>query len=229
MTGRRDPVSLMQRAGPRYEAPTPFCLDDSEIAAYGDSFLDDEDRQRVERHVADCDICADRVGLLVRLSRDREETTRPTEAAFARAVRLRKSTAPPWAAAAAIVLAILIVSDFPTDNEIVMDDEPVTTRMVDRSASSLQIFSPEQGGIVNADDLVFRWQTVENSLHYELTIVTDAGDLVMQQRVMQTEWEAPEDLDLQAGTKYFVRVDAVMPDAKAISSRHVSFLAEARD
>jgi hypothetical protein len=64
---------------------------------------------------------------------------------------------------------------------------------------------------------------VAGSPFYDVRIVTDAGDVVIQQRVTGTAWKLPAQLDLQSGAEYFVHVDAYPSGDKAVSSDHVPF------
>ena len=48
----------------------------------------------------------------------------------------------------------------------------------------------------------------ERVLMFRVPWVTDAGDVVIQQRVTGTTWRPPTQLDLQPGAEYFVHVDA---------------------
>ena len=106
-------------------------------------------------------------------------------------------------------------------NGAVMD--PRTTRNVGATAMTLQLRSPEPGVIVKMDELVFRWHAVDDSLYYDIRIVTGSGGLVTEQRVQHTEWKLSDDIELSPDTDYFVRIDAFLPDARTISSDHVRF------
>lgn len=227
-----DSKSLFESAGPRYGDQTPFCVANDEIAAYIDGKLQPDDHQRVERHLTDCDVCTDRVGQAVRLLRDADDSARPSDEAMARAQRLsnRSSSrhAPRWAAAAALVLAIFVVSDRMSEVENGAGMDPRSTRNVGATAMTLQLRSPEPGVIVNMDELVFRWHAVDDSLYYDIRIVTGSGGLVTEQRVQHTEWKLSDDIELSPETDYFVRIDAFLPDARTISSYHVRFRVSGR-
>ena len=86
-----------------------------------------------------------------------------------------------------------------------------------------KIALPAENAIVEANELAVRWRAVPGSRYYELRIVTDAGDLVWQERVTGTDWTPGAKLTLQPGAEYFVRIDAFVDDAKPISSEHVLF------
>ena len=226
-------MSLLQGAGPRYRDKTPFCAPDDEIAAYVDGKLKADDHKRLERHMADCSVCADRVGQVIRLLRDADSSERPSHAALARARRFSQRTktrdVTRWAAAAAVVLAIFVVSDRMIEIDDATDPDSQTTRKVLSDASSLQVLSPSPGVIVDTNQFTFKWQAVENSLHYELRIVTESGDLITEKRVQGTEWRLPDNLELHPGNEYFVRIDAFMPDARTVSSYPIRFEVAGRE
>ena len=69
-----------------------------------------------------------------------------------------------------------------------------------------------------ACDLVF-----VRTVRRPLRIVTDAGDVVVQERVAGTNWQPEARLDLRPGAEYFVLVDAYPEGDKAVSSHHVPF------
>jgi hypothetical protein len=76
---------------------------------------------------------------------------------------------------------------------------------------------------VDPEDLSFRWSEVAGTPYYDVRIVTDAGDVVVQERVAGTNWQPQARLDLQPGAEYFVLVDAYPEGDKAVSSHHVPF------
>ena len=76
---------------------------------------------------------------------------------------------------------------------------------------------------VDPRQLVFRWAAIPGSRYYEVRIVTEAGDVITEQRVMDTEWRPPGDLNLSPGVEYFVHVDAYPSEAKTIGSDHIPF------
>ncbi len=83
-------VALLRRAGARGNKRTPFCVDDDEIAAYVDGTLEPDDHRTLERHLADCNACSGRVGLLFQLLRGAEESEQPPNVALDRVRRLGK-------------------------------------------------------------------------------------------------------------------------------------------
>jgi hypothetical protein len=98
-----------------------------------------------------------------------------------------------------------------------------TTRNAAPSLPPLQVLAPGAGAKVDGEHLLFRWSPVPGSGYYDVRIVSDAGDLVIEQRVDITEWRAPASLELHPGTEYFIRIEAYPLQAKTITSDHLSF------
>ena len=220
-------IALLQSAAAPNPGRTKFCVDDQDIAAYVDGSLDENDHQRLERHLAECPVCVGRVGLLSRLLRDSDELEQAPEPLLARARRLiqRRSmhSAPKWAAAAVITLAVVIVPNWDLDTGNGTEEDARTTRTVPSVISTPQLIAPSSLMSIPADELNFTWHAVADSLYYKVRIVSDTGSLIMERRVTGTDWQASDELSLSPGTEYFFRVDAYMSDAKTISSEHVRF------
>jgi hypothetical protein len=88
---------------------------------------------------------------------------------------------------------------------------------------ALQVLYPGPGMTVDAKRLIVRWAAIPGSRYYEVRIVSEAGDLITEQRVVATEWRPSGDLNLRPGVEYFVHVDAYPSEAKGISSDHIPF------
>lgn len=211
----------------------PACPDEHRIAGYVDGQLDDADRGQVETHLADCDHCLALVGLLCR-ERDAPAVERLPESVGARAhgdvaelPRRRWWIAPQWAAAAALVLAVPLLLQLGRDpdggGEGPARPAPSVTRTIGPAADGLQVLSPAAGAAVDLRRLSFHWTEVAGTPFYDVRVVTDAGDVIIQQRVTGTSWRPPPSLNLQSGAEYFVHVDAYPSGDKAMSSDHVPF------
>lgn len=212
---------------------SPACPDDHVIAGYVDGGLEDAARQRLEMHVADCQRCLALVGFL-----SRERTAAAVEPvsrevlAQARALVTKEPArrwwrSPQWAAAAMLVVAVPLLMQIgrnPDRGSVGQGrPEPPVTRTITSSATGLRVLSPGAGGAVDPQQPSFRWTEVPGTPYYDVRIVTDAGDVVIQQRVAGTSWRPPAHLDLQPGADYFVHVDAYPAGDKAVSSDHVPF------
>jgi hypothetical protein len=219
---RKGLISLLQRSAGAYEERTRFCPDDHEIAGFIDGSLDDIAREHVERHLPDCQGCVSRVGLLARLLRDQAANNQAevTESN----TRDWKQTAPQWAVAASVILAVgYLAATFNFAENTDPAAEYQTTRNLDSQITAPVILAPTSDVIGKRDELVIRWTEVPGTLFYEVRVVSDVGNLVSSQRVNGTEWAIGRDLSLESGREYFVRVDAFLTDAKPISSHFIPF------
>ena len=88
----------------------------------------------------------------------------------------------------------------------------------------LQVLAPGAGAKVDGQHPLFRWSAVPGSDYYDVRIVNDSGDLLVEHRVEGTEWRPATPLELQPGAEYFVQVEAHPSQAKTVSSDHVPFL-----
>ena len=207
-------ISLLRQHAGQREEPTPFCPDDHEIAAFVDGTLSESAHVHIEHHLPDCRVCINRVGSLTRLMREPAVDVRPT--------RDWRRSAPKWATAASVFLAIGyfagISSTGPTD-PVAADYRP--TRTLNSTISAPEILASESGLIGERDDLVIRWTEVPGTLYYEVRVVSDVGDFVSAERVTETQWAVGSDLGLEPDNEYFVRVDAFLTDSKSISSSFI--------
>ena len=210
------------------------CPDEHRIAGYVDGRLDEAARAQVECHLADCEHCPTLVSLLCRV-RGAEAIVEPVPdelLAQARALVTQEPPrrwrlAPQWAAAATLVLAVPLLLQIGRNLDRGAEGQgrpaAAATRTLGPTPAGLQVLSPGRGTAVDARSLRFRWTEVSGTPYYDVRIVTDAGDVVIQQRVTGTTWQPPARLGLQPGAEYFVHVDAYPSGDKAVSSDHVPF------
>lgn len=209
------------------------CPDEHRIAGYVDGGLDEATREQVARHLADCGHCLELVGLLCR-ERDADAIEPVPEKVAARTpvlatsgLQRRWQFAPQWAAAAALVLAVPLLLQLSRNLDRGAEGqgrpEPPATRTHASTATGLRVLSPRAGTAIDARRLSFLWTEVAGTPYYDVRIVTDAGDVVIKQRVTGTAWRPPAQLNLQPGAEYFVHVDAYPAGDKAVSSDHVPF------
>ena len=100
---------------------------------------------------------------------------------------------------------------------------PTAIRKFDSPPEGLQVLVPGAGSAVDARRVEFSWTAVTGSPYYDVRIVTDEGDVVVRERVTDTNWRLPAQVRLQPGAEYFVHVDAYPSGDKAVSSEHVPF------
>lgn len=220
-------------------ARTPDCPDDHELAAAVDGILPDESMRQFVAHLADCNYCTAQTSLLRRLNQSPSEE-QVGEFTLARARRLGKSSkrqvfrhVSRWACAAVIVLALSLliktnsigpeVTDQVIPDSVPQAIEPRQSRNLNTGVLRPKILTPVNGVAIDPGSLVFNWTEIPGSLHYDVRIVSEDGDLVWQGRVSGTEMQLPGDLQLEHGSDYFFRVDAYLATAKSLNSRHVLF------
>jgi hypothetical protein len=75
---------------------------------------------------------------------------------------------------------------------------------------------------------VFRWSEVPDNIHYNVYVLTRDGDVLWTERLQTPEWAMGDSLQLAADRDYFFRVQAILPDGRAVSSKHVIFRMAAR-
>ena len=230
-------TSLLPATADSEAQRTPACPDDHQVAGYVDGGLDDAARAHLEQHLADCSRCLSLVGML---SRERHlEAIEPVpREVVARACALvgpgqqhgkqrQWRLAPQWAAAAALVLAVpLLVQLSRNAGEGPQGEQradSISMRTATPSAPVVKVLEPAAGASVDTPELTFRWTGVPGSSYYDVRIVNDVGDVVVQERITGTAWRPSAPLKLQAGAEYFVHVDAYPEGDKAVSSGHVPF------
>ena len=210
------------------------CPDDYQLASYMDGGLSERDHGGFEVHVADCAFCIERIGILGRAGEMESSTATPAQVRAQASRRSHWRRAPGWAAAALVVLAVGFVANqqsvhqVPADINELTSPPIVTERYVEQTSPIPELLSPLAGSSVDREKLVFKWKAVPDSLFYDIRIVSNDGEMITRQRVWDTQWPLPADTQLQADTEYFVRVDAYVSEARALSSEHIVFKIEGK-
>ncbi len=217
---------------------TPFCPDDQVIAEYFDGGVAEAERKSLERHLTDCGFCHARVGILERLESIRANKRIP-EAVMA-AAKLMSYTAPvrqsrmapAWAAAAVLVIALFTIVN--RSQEPVLDPGATPSavpsseefseqlRSVNRDSADLIVLVPKPGANMIPGSLI-QWAELPGSLHYEIFVLSYAGDVLWTERVADPEWVLLESLKLSEDSTYYLRVDARLRDGRSVRSKHVAF------
>lgn len=224
----------------RGAAPLPQaradCPADETLASYVEGGMSESDHAAFEWHLADCGWCMARVGMLGRARQCEPEPELP-EFTLSKARRIVVATpparsawrrqAPRWAAAAVVVIALsmggleLLNKTAPID----LASDP-TVRNIEPLAAQPRLVWPTEGAVIGLDRMTIEWSPVAETLYYQVRIVTDAGDLVWQEQLPGTQWNAPPELQLTPGSDYFIRVDAFLTETKTMSSDYVAFRLE---
>jgi hypothetical protein len=235
-------TKLLKLQSAELTGSTPFCPEDQQIAEYFDGDLNEAERTVLERHLTDCRFCLARIGALERLEENRSNQRVPgailaTAKQIAHKVPARRlRLAPVWASAAVVVIALFTI--------ISKNQEPVQEpgagpsavsstgknsrqlRSVNRDAMNLNVLIPAPGADTAAGmhpGLPIQWTEIPGNLHYDIYVLSYAGDVLWTERLKGTEWVLHESMHLAAGSKYYFRVEAQLPDGRTVSSKHVVF------
>ena len=217
---------------------TPFCPENQVIASYFDGGLGREQRDTLERHLADCRFCLARIGILNRLQTEGDAAPVSEEDLAAAKLLARKAPARNWrrmgqlAAAAVIVLGVALVLNTRLMTVETPGAGPVSDpvesgrqlRSIDRNATRLEVLIDAPSGAVTPGSAV-RWAEVSGSIHYNIHVLSADGDVLLTERAQVTEWTLPGELQLNPGSDYFLRIEAVLPDGGTLNSRHIRFKA----
>ena len=208
-----------------------FCLDEAEVVAFAEGGLEGRARRRAERHLARCPYCLGQLAFAARaeaLKAPAEDVARFLERASrsrAKAPGWLGASRPSWAfltAAAGVVLLVAIVVLWHPVTPPSGEDQPVVRNGV-VGALAPTLVEPAEGQAVRPTALAIRWRPVPEALHYRVTLVTAAGDVVWQRRTDGTSVRPPPSVDLGAGESYFVWVEADLRGGGTVSSEVVGF------
>ena len=196
---------------------TPACPDDFVFTALAEGEVALDENQNLKEHLSQCDYC---IGHLADLSRigELDEGEPVPELLMARARRLGRGTgfrvqAPRWAAAALVVLAVGVTFSPLSDRQTVPGQTPGVSeqlsevpqfRSIDRPNVRPEILIPSSGQFLPVNEPVFEWTAVQGSLYYDIRLVSAEGETVWEERVKNTRRALPGDLQLQAGTDYYL-------------------------
>ena len=87
---------------------------------------------------------------------------------------------------------------------------------------SLDVLSPAPGEAVTQGSLIW-WAEIPGNIHYNIFILSNAGDVLWTERLQDNQWIMHEALHLTEGDDYFFRVEAVLPGGGTMSSKHLAF------
>jgi hypothetical protein len=220
-------------------ATTPFCPEDSLVAAYFEGTLGEPGRGRLRNHLVECRYCQARLGNLARSASASEDPLVPAHV-LAEAKQMGKQAtpksrnwrAPAWAAAAVLVLAVTLVFSGQwrqaPGNAAIQSVNPATEantrqlRSLGSYPSEIRIVEPTPGAILTPEAVV-RWIGVPGIDRYEVFILTASGDLAWSERLNATNWSPQSTQGLVSGDRYYLRVEATLRDGTTVSSRHMDF------
>lgn len=185
-------------------------LSAGDVAAYLDGAIGDADRERIERHAAECDVC-------------RREIAEVTVA-----LRQERKT-PSWRiwvpAAAAAVVAVLLVQPFgpgtgPDGTSRLRGPAGIPDR---EGAVAIRIIAPSAESVVASGQVAFIWQAAGAGTSYQLTLTDDEGSVLWTLATTDTVAQLPDTIELDLASRYHWYVDAMLDDGQSRSSGVHSF------
>jgi hypothetical protein len=217
---------------------TTFCPEDQRIAEYFDGVPGPAEHEAVARHLADCRFCLARIGVMGRLQ-DGRDFDRVPEEALATAKQMAQKTPtrwtitpPAWAAAAMIILALFaIVNREPggglepgvsRTTPAPIQEDSHQLRSLNPNDMGLEVLVPAAGELLGPGALI-RWTAIPGNTHYSVFILSGSGDVLWTERVATNEWVMQDSLQLAAADKYYLRIEASLPDGRTMSSKHRAF------
>jgi len=228
--------SLLRLQSTELTGRTPFCPENQVIAEYFDAELPQAELARLEHHLSSCRFCLARIGMLERLH-EGDSNKRISESLLATAKQLNQSnperryaTGQSWAVAAVLLLAVFITTSpnqefakpkTPSQSTLI-DDNSRQLRSLDHNALRLDVLNLASGASIEHGEQI-QWSDVPGNLHYNIFILSNNGDVLWTQRLGGTDWVLSDSLPLATGSEYFFRVEALLPDGRSVSSRHIIF------
>jgi hypothetical protein len=171
-------------------------LEPQAVAAYAAGRLNDSERERIERHLAQCPECVSEVVAIHRMTRPARWPARLLVGGLAAAAALAIWIGGPGRAPPA-----------PAD-DIRGPEAP--------SVLQLDAVRPADGSTLG--DSGFAWHAIENAVTYRLTITDEAGDEMWSQTTSDTSLLLPAGARLAPGRTYFWYVDALRSDGASATS-----------
>lgn len=165
------------------------------VAGYLDGDLPDEERTRVELHLASCAECRAELADIRQLQR--------------RQRRRRLAVLLPAAAAAALVVALALPRPATT---------PLSVRGAARAATALTPMSPAPDAEVAATQLRFVWTSAGSGASYTLTLQKLEGGVVWTSTTADTFTVLPDSIALGPRQVWFWFVDALLPDGRSVAT-----------
>jgi Putative zinc-finger len=224
------------------------CPDEQVLASYLDQTANSDASTRVERHLSSCSHC--RVLVAESLKAQRPENFGRVPAALLTRVRSLGTPAPVhsrWSwlplTVAPVGCAVLLfawlraprtfeppqwsapsapaIFKSPSAAPAIVPPSEVV-RSSDKASSLPTLIFPAISSVIQSDRINFRWRAVPNASHYQVRILTEAGELLWQHDSAENQLQADDSLSLPAG-RYYVLVSAIMENGRAQQSSPVEF------
>lgn len=196
---------LLRRPRDVAVSATPH-LTAAEVAAFVDGTLSDAERERAERHLAECDECREEVASCGRLV-----ATMP----IASARRIPYAGVIPLAAA----ILIAVVWRRPADRSL----DTARERGAASEGTRISLVAPAPDAALALAAPQFVWRSIAGSAGYRVVIKDASGALVWSSDVADTSLAVPDSVALQPGRSYLWRVDGQRTDGTTASSAETVF------
>jgi len=171
-----------------------------EMAALLDRELSGKELDRVEAHLASCDVCRREV---VEVSR----TLNP------------KTDRRPWyalgaVAAAASIVGILLLA--PGTGGISSGEESTVRTggqiVLDEGVPGIEVVSPTDAAVISRGSPLFVWRSGVESAVYRFTLTDENGDVLWTESTPDSLLSLTSEVILRAGATYYWFVDALLDD-----------------
>ena len=179
-------------------SPSTPHLDPGEVARLAAGTSDPAERERVEVHLAACDVCTAEVVAAWRFG-----GRRPRRGGWIAA----------WAAAAALLAGVLL---WPPRRSA-PEGETVRGREEQGVSQALVIISPREREVVGPG-VQLTWRSHQGVATYKLAVDDANGDSVWAATTADTTVGLPATLALARGASYFWYVDALLSEGRSVTS-----------
>lgn len=183
-------------------------LSPEDVVAWVDRTADRDLKERIESHLADCDLCREEVVAVQRTVSTLQRRRR-------------------WLVAAVLpIAAVLVLIFFSTTGERGVPGSTVL-RQGDVGAEGvvpIQVLTPPQGGAVSGGPVTFRWRSPGEDIAYHLTLTDEGGGVLWSESVPDTTIELPDSLAPLPGGTYYWFVDGLLRGGESASSGLREFL-----
>ena len=178
-----------------------------DIAGMIDGTLPEHDRERAERHLAECDDCREELATCTRV------------VASSVTVPVRHF---PWKNLLPLAAGILLVVWIrrPAERPRATD---VPERATPSTGTRIAIVSPAADATVGASSLRFSWHPMEGSMSYRVVVKDASGARVWSGDAVDTTIVLPDSVRLQPNVPYVWRVDGQRADATSAASTESGF------
>jgi hypothetical protein len=176
-----------------------------DVAGMIDGTLLEHDRERAERHLAECDDCREELATCTRV------------VASSVAAPVRRS---PWRNLLPLAAGILLVVWLRRPAERATD---VSERAAPSTGARIATVSPAADASVRAGSLRFAWHPIEGSIGYRVGVRDASGATVWSGDAADTTLALPASVRLQASVPYVWRVDGQRADGSTAASAESGF------